>query len=483
MEVFSKFMHSRFESGSISYHPNTSELNISHLMFADDVMIFCDGSSSSLHEIYETLDDFAGWSIREISAYGFPEGSLHVRYLGLPLMSRKLKISEYSPLLDKIKGKFRNWAVKSLSFAGRTQLIASVIYGTINFWMSTFSLLKGCIRMIESICSRFLWSGNIESSSKAKVSWSSVCLPKSEGGLGLRSLSAWNNNLCLRLIWLLFSGSGSLWSWDSLLWRLLLKLRHLAAQFIKCKVRNGKKAWFWYDNWTPLGPLYGFFGDHGPRSLRVPILAKVADTCNDNGWKMAAPRSDLAESLQIHLSSTQPPASSSGVDTFAWEIDGKSCNGFFLPSKPGRNYGQEIQKKLPTKSRLASLGLDVSTTCSLCSGSFETRDHLFHHCAFTSIIWDKIMIRIGHPAHSFSDWNSILHWAQVQSIASPKTLRLLIIHSLVYLVWRQRNNFIHNQIYLSPTAVFKELDRLIINTITARRHLKNFRHLMALWLH
>ncbi|KAL9277742.1 hypothetical protein AtEden1_Chr00c002g0322391 [Arabidopsis thaliana] len=93
------------------------------------------------------------------------------------------------------------------------------------------------------------------------------------------------------------------------------------------------------------------------------------------------------------------------------------------------------------------------------------------------------MIRIGHPAHSFSDWNSILHWAQVQSIASPKTLRLLIIHSLVYLVWRQRNNFIHNQIYLSPTAVFKELDRLIINTITARRHLKNFRHLMALWLH
>ncbi|KAL9277743.1 hypothetical protein AtEden1_Chr00c002g0322401 [Arabidopsis thaliana] len=203
--------------------------------------------------------------------------------------------------------------------------------------------------MIESICSRFLWSGNIESSSKAKVSWSSVCLPKSEGGLGLRSLSAWNNNLCLRLIWLLFSGSGSLWvAWhtyhqkllessfwslkgragDSLLWRLLLKLRHLAAQFIKCKVRNGKKAWFWYDNWTPLGPLYGFFGDHGPRSLRVPILAKVADTCNDNGWKMAAPRSDLAESLQIHLSSTQPPASSSGVDTFAWEIDGKSCNGF-----------------------------------------------------------------------------------------------------------------------------------------------------------
>ncbi|WZZ91111.1 hypothetical protein YC2023_119690 [Brassica napus] len=32
-------------------------------MFADDVRIFFDGSSSSLHGgIYETLDDFASWS-------------------------------------------------------------------------------------------------------------------------------------------------------------------------------------------------------------------------------------------------------------------------------------------------------------------------------------------------------------------------------------------------------------------------------------
>lgn len=62
MEVFSKLMRSRFDSGYISYHPRTADLNISHLMFADDVMIFFDGSGSSLHGIYETLEDFAGWS-------------------------------------------------------------------------------------------------------------------------------------------------------------------------------------------------------------------------------------------------------------------------------------------------------------------------------------------------------------------------------------------------------------------------------------
>ncbi|KAL1215279.1 putative mitochondrial protein [Cardamine amara subsp. amara] len=62
MEVFSRLLGSRYASGYIAYHPRTSDLEISHIMFADDVMIFFDGSSSSLHGIYETLDDFSGWS-------------------------------------------------------------------------------------------------------------------------------------------------------------------------------------------------------------------------------------------------------------------------------------------------------------------------------------------------------------------------------------------------------------------------------------
>lgn len=113
MEGLSRLLGSRFEPGNIGYHPRTYELKISHLMFADDVMIFFDDSSGSLHGITECLDDFASWSglrinisktelfhtglnpsdSRDISAYGFPIGTLPIRYLGLPLMSRKLRIS------------------------------------------------------------------------------------------------------------------------------------------------------------------------------------------------------------------------------------------------------------------------------------------------------------------------------------------------------------------------------------------------------
>lgn len=81
---------------------------------------------------------------------------------------------------------------------------------SINFWLSAFILPHGCIKKIESLCSRSLWSGNIEISKLAKVSWSTICLPKSEGGLGLMRFSVWNRALCLRFIWLLFFTSDSL---------------------------------------------------------------------------------------------------------------------------------------------------------------------------------------------------------------------------------------------------------------------------------
>lgn len=141
-----------------------------------------------------------------IACVGFPRGSFPVRYLGLPLLSRKLRIAEYAPLIEKLTKRFRAWAVKTLSFAGRVQLIASVINGIVNFWISTFVLPKGCLKRIESLCSKFLWSGNIDVRKGAKVAWSDVCLPKDEGGVGLRRFAVWNTTLCLRFVWLLFAG-------------------------------------------------------------------------------------------------------------------------------------------------------------------------------------------------------------------------------------------------------------------------------------
>ena len=369
MEVFSGLLRSRFSSGYIRYHPNTEELGITHLMFADDVMVFFDGGSSSLHGITETLDDFAGWSglhmnrektelfyaglsqveTTALTAYGFTIGSLPIRYLGLPLMHRKLKVSEYSPLIDKLNSRFNLWATKSLSFAGRSLLIKTAIMGTVNFWTSTFLLPRGCIKKIESLCSRFLWSGATDRRANVKISWKTVCLPKDEGGIGLRNFKLWNITLLLRLAWLLFSGSSSLWvawhrhhncptsysfwtqtesplmSWN---WRCILRLRDLISRFLIVEVHCGLNTSFWYDRWTPLGPLINVFGTNGTRNLRIHIDASVADAYGVQGWRLPHPRSDMEVALHTFLTCFPTPSLDRGPDTFSWSTNGKSSPAF-----------------------------------------------------------------------------------------------------------------------------------------------------------
>lgn len=58
IEVFAKLLDSKFSAWIIGHHPQAEDPRISHLAFADDVMIFFDGSPISLKGITETLDEF-----------------------------------------------------------------------------------------------------------------------------------------------------------------------------------------------------------------------------------------------------------------------------------------------------------------------------------------------------------------------------------------------------------------------------------------
>ncbi|KAG7541738.1 Reverse transcriptase zinc-binding domain [Arabidopsis thaliana x Arabidopsis arenosa] len=516
-------------------------------MFADDVMVFFDGSLSSLDGISDTMNLFAAWSGLKMncektqlfvaglepgessifSNSGFAIGSLPIRYLGLPLMSRKLKVSEFSPLLVKMEKKFRSWAGFSLSYAGRLQLISSVIYGLVNFWSSVFILPKACIKKMESLCARFLWSGSIDSHHGAKVAWADVCYPKNEGGLGLRRLGIWNSTLCLKLIWSLFAGSGSLWvawhhhhhirgksfwslpesvhlSWN---WKCLLRLRALAEPFVKCDVGNGIKASFWFDNWLSLGPLIKFIGDDGPRDLRVPIHANVASACDAHGWNLAAPRTANALALHRHLSTVRLPLNQPEEDTYSWVIHGKAYHYFstskswevlrpretikdwtssvwFKGATPKHAFTMWVShlNRLPTRDRLLSWGLQIPQHCCLCSDYVESRDHLLLTCSFSTLIWQWIQVRLRLSPCIFYTWNALLVWTKIKTDSAPPILRKLAAHAAVYHIWKQRNNVLHNGNTRLPSEICKDIDRELKNTITARRSRKLFRDLMLLWI-
>jgi len=56
-----------------------------------------------------------------IASLGYKEGALPLRYLGVPLISSRLKKADCSILVEKIVGRVKSWTCKALSYAGRLQ--------------------------------------------------------------------------------------------------------------------------------------------------------------------------------------------------------------------------------------------------------------------------------------------------------------------------------------------------------------------------
>lgn len=57
----------------------------------------------------------------------------------------------------------------------------------------------------------FLWCNGELKHGKAKVAWDAICLPKSEGAIGIKSLDKWIVALMTKHIWSIISLKESLW--------------------------------------------------------------------------------------------------------------------------------------------------------------------------------------------------------------------------------------------------------------------------------
>ncbi|GKA85432.1 hypothetical protein Tco_0807086 [Tanacetum coccineum] len=146
-----------------------------------------------------------------LSIMPFSEGELPVKYLGVPLISSGLLNRDCKILVEKAKNRIGDWKNKSLSFAGRLQLCKSVISSMHVFWASVLIIPKGIIYDIHQLIRGFLWCNGELKRGKAKIAWDDICLPKSEGGLGLRNLEVFNFALMTTHIWNIISSKESLW--------------------------------------------------------------------------------------------------------------------------------------------------------------------------------------------------------------------------------------------------------------------------------
>lgn len=123
MEALPRILAEKSSHPDFKFHWRCGKTKIVNLCFADDLMIFCKGDLFTVQAIKNGLEEFQNLSglspspskshiffsgcekkLREeiLLLCQFTEGFLPVRYLGVPLVSTKLKASDCDQLVERI---------------------------------------------------------------------------------------------------------------------------------------------------------------------------------------------------------------------------------------------------------------------------------------------------------------------------------------------------------------------------------------------
>ncbi|GMI70835.1 hypothetical protein like AT3G24255 [Hibiscus trionum] len=152
---------------------------ISHLFFADDMILFSEASASQVAIIEEVLRSFSAASGQKVSIaktsiffsknvehdlsvaissrFGFCRVSDLGKYLGVPLLHKRVTRASYHFIVQRVRDKLSGWMAKSLSLAGRITLAKSVLSAIPYYAMQSSFLPKGTCRDIESLIRNFIW--------------------------------------------------------------------------------------------------------------------------------------------------------------------------------------------------------------------------------------------------------------------------------------------------------------------------------------
>jgi hypothetical protein len=206
-------------------------VEVSHLLFADDTLIFCGADDSQIMYMGALLVYFeavSGLKVNLSKSALIPVGSLDevdqlagrlgcgmadlpLKYLGLPLVaSFKLK-AIWKDLEDLMARRLAPWKRLYLSKGGRVALIKSTLSNLPTYLLSLFPIPANVANRIEKIQRDFLWGGSIDGARFHLVDWDTVCSPISEGGLGIRKVRKFNQALLGKWLWCYAHEKGAWW--------------------------------------------------------------------------------------------------------------------------------------------------------------------------------------------------------------------------------------------------------------------------------
>lgn len=389
---------------------------ISHVLYADDVFIFCRGDQKSLRALNDFLEDYGEASGQRINRdkcvfflgktatsrlagikaiLGFENGTLPFTYLGVPIFKGCPKRQHLQSLADRACAVLSGWQGRILSLAGRLELLKSVFQSLFLHSFKVYLWPRSLIKMLHTCARNFVLSGCIHKKKIGLISWNLFCSPKQEGGLGLRRLDTLNSACLLKSLWDIrtgnsesavylqtryFSDDGKKRFLCSSIWSGLRSVLDVFVRGVAWVIGDGKNINFWHDKWLDAPIL--------PRSDAFRFQTKISDVISQGLWCLPDEFYHVFPHLKDSIHQVSLPCEIRS-DRLVWTTsrDGMlslkdSYNSFrnlrdvvpwhgllwkdFIPPKFSMIVWRVLHGRVPVDDVLRSRGVCIASACFLC---------------------------------------------------------------------------------------------------------------------
>jgi ribonuclease HI/exonuclease III len=523
----------------------------SHSQFVDDTLLMNSPTVQEATKLNSILSDFSEASGMELNLdksklyffntpppvqrhisrlLGIPRSSLPSNYLGVPLTGAAASHISWDSLLLSISNRLRNWTFRPLNIASRLVLLKSVLQALPTYLFTALAAPKKVIKAIRTLQRNFLWSGHQPNKKWALVNWDKLCMPKNQGGLGLRDPGKMNQTMGAKIWWRWLKNPTAAWAqlWkrkyaphtpeDQLIrhnnhiqgsnvWNTAWLNRTVVQQHAFWELREGGSALFWTDSWQQLRPLETIDELAAlKRTLHQHALPKVKELWVSQPpqqrwrqWKTSHQELGIPETLDLRSWHSQATKRKilcrNGPDILRW---GHTTTGTFTIKEAyslqanQQNPGKEpiwnkvwssalwpkistflwllVHNRALTWDNLRKRGFNGPSMCVLCSLQEESKEHLFNSCHYSQQIWDygaQIMRKSNRNRSSINC--TIEKW---DSISFNNPILNLIWNLLpgftLWQIWKERNQRIFRSQSSLPEVIWTKVRAQISETVRSK---------------